>query len=158
MRSGHIRQDRDRSGRTDCGGERLSASRNLPRFSRKHPEIKIVSNQAADWDASKARAITETTLQQNKDLCGIIGFWDGMDVGTGAAVKQAGRDKDVFIVTSGGGGKAGCDNLKDGVFDLDISYDVPARPAIWQMASRRFSSPSPSPVKTTIRSTLSCRC
>ncbi len=101
--------------------------RGISKVLEKHPEIKIVSNQAADWDASKARAITETTLQQNKDLCGIIGFWDGMDVGTGAAVKQAGRDKDVFIVTSGGGGKAGCDNLKDGVFDLDISYDVPGQ-------------------------------
>lgn len=93
----------------------------------KHPEITIVSNQAADWDASKARAITETTLQQHDDLCAIIGFWDGMDVGTGAAVKEAGKDKDIFIVTSGGGGKAGCDNLKNGVFDLDISYDVPGQ-------------------------------
>ncbi len=93
----------------------------------KHPEIKIVSNQAADWDATKARAITETTLQQNPDLCGIIGFWDGMDVGTGAAVKQAGKADSVFVVTSGGGGKAGCDNLRQGVFDLDISYDVPGQ-------------------------------
>lgn len=92
-----------------------------------HPEIKVVSNQAADWDASKARAITETTLQQHDDLCGIIGFWDGMDVGTGAAVKEAGREDDIFIVTSGGGGKAGCDNLESGVFDLDISYDVPGQ-------------------------------
>ncbi|MFM2282145.1 MAG: hypothetical protein RLZZ444_4376 [Pseudomonadota bacterium] len=101
--------------------------RGISQVLEKHPEITVVSNQAADWDASKARAITETTLQQHPDLCGIIGFWDGMDVGTGAAVKQAGRDKDIFIVTSGGGGKAGCDNLKDGVFDLDISYDVPGQ-------------------------------
>jgi len=93
----------------------------------KHPEIKIVSNQAADWDATKARAITETTLQQHPDLCGIIGFWDGMDVGAGAAVKQAGKEDSVFVVTSGGGGKAGCDNLSQGVFDLDISYDVPGQ-------------------------------
>ena len=92
-----------------------------------HPEIEVVSNQAADWDASKARVITETTLQQNPDLCGIIGFWDGMDVGAGAAVKEAGRSDDVFVVTSGGGGKAGCDNLEAGLFDVNISYDVPGQ-------------------------------
>ena len=49
----------------------------------KHPEIKVVSSQAADWDAAKAKAITQTVLKQNPDLCGIVGFWDGMDIGTG---------------------------------------------------------------------------
>jgi ribose transport system substrate-binding protein len=92
-----------------------------------HPNIKIVSNQAADWDSSKARTITETTLQQNPNLCGVIGFWDGMDVGVGAAVQEAGKADDVFVVTSGGGGKAGCDNLENGFFDLNISYDVPGQ-------------------------------
>lgn len=92
-----------------------------------HPEITVVSSQAGDWDASKARSITETTLQQHPDLCGIIDFWDGMGVGTGAAVLEAGRADDVFVVTSGGGGKAGCDNLESGVFDLNVSYDVPGQ-------------------------------
>mgnify|MGYP002714176318 FL=1 len=56
----------------------------------RHPEIKVVSSQAADWDAAKAKAITQTVLKQNPDLCGIVGFWDGMDIGTAAAVKEAG--------------------------------------------------------------------
>jgi hypothetical protein len=30
-----------------------------------HPDIQVVSSQAADWDASKARSITETVVQQN---------------------------------------------------------------------------------------------
>ena len=47
----------------------------------KHPEIKVVSSQAADWDAAKAKGITQTVLKQHPDLCGIVGFWDGMDVG-----------------------------------------------------------------------------
>ncbi len=93
----------------------------------KHSEIKVVSNQAADWDATKARAITETTLQQNPNLCGIIGFWDGMDVGTGAAIKEAGRQDNIYLVTSGGGGKSGCDNLANDVLDMNISYDVPGQ-------------------------------
>src|SRR5271155_2065973 len=35
----------------------------------KNPDIKVVSSQAADWDASKAKAITQTVLKQNPDLC-----------------------------------------------------------------------------------------
>lgn len=94
----------------------------------KHPEIKVVSSQAADWDAAKAKAITQTVLQQNPDLCGIIGFWDGMDIGTAAAVKEAGLTGKVFVTTSGGGEQKGaCDQVKSGAFDLDISYDVPTQ-------------------------------
>ena len=47
----------------------------------KNPDIKVVSSQAADWDAAKAKGITQTVLKQHPDLCGIVGFWDGMDIG-----------------------------------------------------------------------------
>ena len=56
-----------------------------------HPDIQLVSSQAADWDASKARSITETVLQQNPDLCAIVDVWDGQARGTGAAIQQAGQ-------------------------------------------------------------------
>jgi ribose transport system substrate-binding protein len=96
----------------------------------KHPEIKVVSSQAADWDAAKAKAITQTVLKQNPDLCGIIGFWDGMDIGTAAAVKEAGLTGKVFLSTSGGGERKGaCELVKSGAFDLNISYDVPTQAA-----------------------------
>ena len=90
-----------------------------------HSEIKVVSNQAADWDATKARNITATVLQQNPDLCASIGFWDVMDTGTAAAIKESG--KPVYIVTSGGGAQMACDNVKAGLFGEVISYDVPAQ-------------------------------
>ena len=94
----------------------------------KHPEIKVVSSQAADWDAAKAKAVTQTVLKQNPDLCGIVGFWDGMDIGTAAAVKEAGLTGKVFVATSGGGERKGaCDLVKSGAFDLDLSYDVPTQ-------------------------------
>jgi len=94
----------------------------------KHPEIKVVSSQAADWDAAKAKAITQTVLKQNPDLCGIVGFWDGMDIGTAAAVKEAGLTGKVFVATSGGGERKGaCELVKTGGFDLDLSYDVPVQ-------------------------------
>jgi simple sugar transport system substrate-binding protein/ribose transport system substrate-binding protein len=94
----------------------------------RNPQIKVVSNQAADWDAAKAKALTQTVLKQHPDLCGIVGFWDGMDIGTAAAIKEAGLTGKVFLATSGGGEQKGaCDQVKSGGFDLDISYDVPTQ-------------------------------
>lgn len=90
-----------------------------------HPEITVVADQAATYDPAKARAITETVLQQHPDLCGIVGNWDNQDVGAGAAVEAAGKADQVFIVTSGGGSQTGCDNIKKGLLDMIVSYDVP---------------------------------
>lgn len=89
------------------------------------PAIKIVADQAATYDPAKARAITETVLQQHPDLCGIVGNWDNQDVGAGAAVQAAGKSDQVYIVTSGGGSKTGCDNIDKGLLDMIVSYDVP---------------------------------
>ena len=96
----------------------------------KHPEIKVVSSQAADWDAAKAKAITQTVLKQNPDLCGIVGFWDGMDIGTAAAVKEAGLTGKVFLATSGGGEQKGaCELVKTAPSTSTCSYDVPTQAA-----------------------------
>jgi ribose transport system substrate-binding protein len=94
----------------------------------KNPELKVVSNQAADWDAAKAKGITQTVLKQHPDLCGIVGFWDGMDSGTAAAIKEAGLTGKVYLATSGGGEQKGaCDQVSNGAFDLNLSYDVPTQ-------------------------------
>jgi ribose transport system substrate-binding protein len=69
-------------------------------------------------------------LKQHPDLCGIVGFWGGMDSGTAAAIKEAGLTGKVFLATSGGGEQKGaCDQVKSGAFDLDLSYDVPTQAA-----------------------------
>lgn len=91
----------------------------------KHPEIKIVSEQAANYDPAKARSIMETVLQQNPDLCGVVGNWDNQDVGAGAAIQQAGKSGQVYVVTSGGGTKDGCENIRKGLLSMTVSYDVP---------------------------------
>ncbi len=94
----------------------------------KNPDIKVVSSQASDWDAAKAKGITQTVLKQHPDLCGIVGFWDGHDSGTAAAIKEAGLTGKVFLATSGGGEQKGaCDQVKSGAFDLNLSYDVPTQ-------------------------------
>lgn len=87
------------------------------------PGIKIVSSQAADWDASKSRSITETVLQQHPNLCAVIDVWDGQARGSGAAIQQAGKRGKVLLVTSGGGAQNQCDALSDGTFDVAINYN-----------------------------------
>lgn len=88
-------------------------------------DIQIVSSQTGDWDQSKARGIAQTVIQQNPDLCGIIGFWDVMDAGTGAAITESG--KDIYLITSGGGNKPACQGVENGTFDEVVSYDVPGQ-------------------------------
>jgi ribose transport system substrate-binding protein len=88
-------------------------------------DIAIVSSQTGDRDQSKARGIAQTVIQQNPDLCGIIGFWDVMDAGTGAAIAESG--KDVYLITSGGGNKTACQGIENGTFDEVVSYDVPGQ-------------------------------
>lgn len=84
----------------------------------------IVSEQAANYDPSKANSITASVLQQNPDLCSVFGIWDGMDAGSGAAVKEAGKADQVFVVTSGGGADVSCQKIQDDAYDLYIEYDA----------------------------------
>jgi len=90
-----------------------------------HPAIQVVSQQATEYNAEKARSIMETVLQQHADLCGAIGIWDNQDTGTASAIQQAGKGAQVFLVTSGGGNRVGCENVEKGLFNLYISYNVP---------------------------------
>ncbi len=96
----------------------------------KNPQIKVVSNQSADWDPSKAKAITQTVLKQHPDLCAVVGFWDAMDRGTAAAVKDAGLTGKVAVITEGGNEtQAACDMVKSGAFDFYVGYSVPNQAA-----------------------------
>lgn len=95
----------------------------------KDPAIQIVSEQAAQYDPAQARAIMETVLQQHPDLCAVVGNWDNQDIGAGAAIQAAGKEDDIYVVTSGGGNQIGCDNIERGLLDLIVSYDVPIQGA-----------------------------
>ena len=86
--------------------------------------FEIVSQQATGFDPSKANSITAAVLQQHPDLCAVWGSWDGMDSGTGAAVKEAGRQDSVYVVTSGGASQVSCEKIADGTYDMYISYDA----------------------------------
>ncbi len=93
----------------------------------KHPEIKVVSDQSADWDASKAHAITATVLKQHPDLSAVLGMWEVPDSGSAAAIKEAGKTGEVLLITNGGGRTPGCENIMSGAFSGYVSYDVPGQ-------------------------------
>lgn len=86
--------------------------------------IKIVSNQAAMWDATKAHDITATVLQQNKDLCALYGFWDTMMMGSAQAVKEAGLTDKVAVYASGDGSRTYCDAVQNGTLFHYYNYDA----------------------------------
>ena len=91
----------------------------------KHPEIKIASSQAADWDAAKASSITATVLQQSSDLCGIVGFRDVADTDTAGTIREAGLQCKVVLATSGGGNReAGCAKVESAEFSVYHHYNV----------------------------------
>jgi ribose transport system substrate-binding protein len=107
----------------------------------KHPEMKLVANQAADWDSSKAHDIATTILQQHPNVCGFFGFWDWQDIGIGTAAKEAG--KKVEIVTSGGGNVIDCEKIEDGTFSYVIDFDVPGQARdITDLIKIYFQNPS----------------
>ena len=94
----------------------------------KTKEIKVVSQQSTgDYESAKAKSITQVALQQNPDLCGIVGVWDNADLGTAAAIKEAGKTGKVFLSTSGGGGALACKGIQEGMWDHYVSYDVPGQ-------------------------------
>ncbi len=123
-------RDKGRSGKvallqgvlTTSGSQIGSAA--LRDFFATRKDMEIVADQAADWDASKARAVAGTILKQHPDLCGFMGFWEVQDMGTAAAIKEAGLQGKVYLITSGGGEqKSNCANVANGNFTMDVSYD-----------------------------------
>lgn len=103
--------------------------------------IKVVSSQAANWDATQAHNVASTVLQQNPDLCGIYGFWDTMTLGASQAVKEAGLAGKVNVYTSGDGSKLACDSIANGAFTQYYNYDAEAQGrAIIQKAAELINS------------------
>ena len=90
----------------------------------KHPDFQVVAKPDSNWDATTSRNVTTTMLQQHPDICGIIDFWDGDATGSSAAIRDAGKQGKVFLVTTGGGEKVDCDNLESGVFGAVVMTEL----------------------------------
>ena len=88
----------------------------------KDPAIKVVSNQAANWDANTALNITATVIQQHPDLCASVGFWGIMESGAAQAIRNAGKIDQVKVYASGEGSQLDCDQVNQGNFYKFLSY------------------------------------
>lgn len=88
----------------------------------KDKNIKVVSNQAANWDANTAMNITTTVLQQNPDLCASVGFWGIMESGAAQAIRNAGKTGQVKVYASVEGSQLDCDQINEGNFTKVLSY------------------------------------
>lgn len=76
-------------------------------------------------DATKAYQIASTLLKQEPEICGIVGFWDVSDAGIASAVKEAGLQDKVAVITSGSGARdSACDKIETGDFAVYTSYSA----------------------------------
>ena len=90
-----------------------------------HPEFEVVAKPDSNWDATTSRNVTTTMLQQHPDICGIIDFWDGDATGAAAAIRDAGKQDQVFLVTTGGGEKAAdCDMIENGTYGAVVMTEL----------------------------------
>lgn len=93
-----------------------------------NPEMEVVGVQSTGaYESAKAKSITQVVLQQHPDLCAIVGVWDNTDIGTAAAIAEAGKGDQVFVSTSGGGGELSCKGIREGMWQHYVSYDVPGQ-------------------------------
>jgi len=88
----------------------------------KDKAIKVVSNQAALWDANNALNITASVIQQHPNLCASIGFWGIMESGAAQAIRNAGKIDQVKVYASGEGSQLDCDQVTQGNFYKFLSY------------------------------------
>src|SRR6201982_511413 len=88
----------------------------------KDKAIKVVSNQAALWDANNALNITNTVIQQHPNLCASVGFWGIMQSGAAQAIRNAGKIEKVKVYASGEGSQLDCDQVNQGNFYKFLSY------------------------------------
>lgn len=71
-----------------------------------YPDMKMVAQQTANWEQTEANSNTETILQSNPDIKGIICGNDTMAVGAAAAVKNAGLEGKIAIIGVDGSDEA----------------------------------------------------
>lgn len=91
----------------------------------KGSDLEVVSQQSANYLAPDANKVARTVLQQNPDLCAMVGNFDTMMLGASQAVQQAGKVGQVGVYSLDASAPA-CANIKNGSLTATISYSVPA--------------------------------
>jgi len=83
-----------------------------------YPDLKMVSQQSANWSQTEAFSKMESILQANPDVKGVISGNDTMAMGAWAALEAAGR-KDVVVV-----GFDGSNDVRDSIKAGNIKATV----------------------------------
>jgi erythritol transport system substrate-binding protein len=83
-----------------------------------YPEMKMVSQQSANWSQTEGYSKMETILQANPNIKGVIAGNDTMAMGAIAALQAAGR-KDVIVV-----GFDGSNDVRDSILAGGIKATV----------------------------------
>ncbi|MDX2482333.1 MAG: sugar ABC transporter substrate-binding protein [Pseudodonghicola sp.] len=90
-----------------------------------NPAFEVVAKPDSNWDATTSRNVTTTMLQQHPDICAVIDFWDGDATGAAAAIRDAGMQDQVFLVTTGGGEQAAdCDMIENGTYGAVVMTNL----------------------------------
>ena len=106
--------------RSKCLDEALKAA----------PNITIVAQVPTDWNAQKALAGTEDTLQAHPDLAGIYAPWNDALQGVFSVLKAKGKlvpvgDAAHLVIVSIDGTPLGCKAVRDKLIDLEIATPLP---------------------------------
>ena len=84
-----------------------------------YPDMELVQQETADWDQKKGFDKMQTMLQAHPDIKGVISGNDEMALGAIAALKQAGKLKQVVV-----GGFDGSPEAANAVKDGSLAYTV----------------------------------
>lgn len=89
----------------------------------RYPGIQILDSQAADWNREKALNVMQTLLLKHKQIDAVWAQDDDMAEGAEQAIKEAGRDKEMWML-GGAGKKEIIKRVMDGdaMFPADITY------------------------------------
>ncbi|SPJ32025.1 D-ribose ABC transporter substrate-binding protein [Kushneria phyllosphaerae] len=84
-----------------------------------YPDLELVASDVANWDRTQGYSKTQSMLQANPDIQGLISGNDEMALGAVAALRESGKLKDVVV-----GGFDGSPDAVKAVKDGDMAYTV----------------------------------
>lgn len=89
----------------------------------KHPEVKILDSQAGKWSKEESLKVMQTLLVKYPKVDAIWSSDDDMSLGAEQALKEAGRDKNIWML-GGGGMKEIVKRImdKDAMYPATVTY------------------------------------
>jgi erythritol transport system substrate-binding protein len=95
-----------------------------------YPDLNKVGSEVANWDRTQGHNKMQSMLQTNPDIMGVISGNDEMALGAIAALKKAGKLKDVLV-----GGFDGSPDAVAAIKSGELAYSVLQPVAIFSVAA-----------------------